>query len=203
MQQTDLESAVGRQSWDWLVDLAPRLNIIVEMIDEHDVPVFPVGSTPEAVAFRAMITTGEPAIRSAVSDVLHSKKPVFVSVGGVQVVCCGLNAEAVLLVARHVTSADSVEECRQDLESIGHWLTGAIEASLSQTSAISVEPYRIVSFRRILREATSRGSIRKVVGGFIEALSVWDDVRVRCYIAGAAGGFLHVRCSAGDAPVAG
>ena len=190
MQQTDLESAVSRQSWEWLVDLAPRLDIIIEMVDEHEVPVFPVGSTPDAAEFRTMLTTGEPTIRSAVSDVLQSKKPVFVSVESVQVVCCGLASGGVLLVGPALTGADSVEECRQDLESIGHWLTGAIEASLAQTSAISVEPYRIVSFRRILREATSRGSIRKVVGAFVEALSVWDDVRVRCYIAGAAGGFL-------------
>src|SRR4029434_466976 len=67
---------------------------------------------------------------------------------------------------------------------------GAIEASLAQTSSMSVESYRIVSFRRLLREATARGSIRKVVAAFVEALSVWDDVRVRCYIAGANGGYL-------------
>ena len=97
----------------------------------------------------------------------------------------------VLFVARSLTGGDSVDECRQDLESIGNWLTGAIEASLAQSSAISVESYRIVSFRRILREATSRGSIRKVVGAFVEALSVWDDVRVHCYIAGAGGGFFQ------------
>jgi len=188
MQQTDFESAASRQSWEWLVDLAPRLDIIIEMVDEHQAPVFPVGSAPEAEQFRTTLTSGEPTIRSAVSDVLESRKPVFVSVGSLQAVCCSLASGGVLFVARPNT--DSVEECRQDLEAIAHWLTGAIDATLAQTSAISVEPYRIVSFRRILREAAPRGSARKVVGAFVESLSVWDDVRARCYVAGANGGFV-------------
>ena len=77
----------------------------------------------------------------------------------------------------------------EDLESIGPWLTGAIDASLAQPNTVSAEGYRLVSFRRILREASSRGSLRQVIGAFIEALSVWDDVRVRAYVAGASGGF--------------
>jgi len=188
MQQTDFESAVSRQSWEWLVDLAPRLDIIIEMVDEHQAPVFPVGPAPEAVEFRTLLTSGEATIRSAMSDVLESRKPVFVSVERIQAVCCALASGGVLFIAR--PNADSVEECRQDLEAIAHWLTGAIDATLAQTTAISVEPYRIVSFRRILREATPRGSARKVIGAFVEALSVWDDVRARCYIAGVNGGFI-------------
>jgi hypothetical protein len=191
MQHTDLESAVSRQSWEWLVDLAPRLDIIIEMADSGGLPVFPVGSSHEAAAFRMLLTTGAPSLRAAIAEALPSKKPVFVSVDGIQAVCSGLAMGGVLFVARSLTGGDSVDECRQDLESIGNWLTGAIEASLAQSSAISVESYRIVSFRRILREATSRGSIRKVVGAFVEALSVWDDVRVHCYIAGAASGFFQ------------
>ena len=191
MQHTDLESAVSRQSWDWLVDLAPRLDIIIEMADSGGLPVFPVGSSREAAAFRMLLTTGAPSLRAAIAEALPSKKPVFVSVDGIQAVCSGLAMGGVLFVARSLTGGDSVDECRHDLESIGNWLTGAIEASLTQSSAISVESYRIVSFRRILREATSRGSIRKVVGAFVEALSVWDDVRVHCYIAGATGGFFQ------------
>lgn len=189
-QQTDLESAVNRQSWEWLLDLAPRLDIILEMVDEHQAPVFPVGSTPEAAEFRSRLTSGEATLRSAMSDVLESRKPVFVSLERTQAVCCALASGGVLFVGRAFTASDSVEECRQDLEAIAHWLTGAIDTTLAQTSAISVEPYRIVSFRRILREATSRGSARTVVGAFVEALSVWDDVRARCYVAGATEGFV-------------
>ena len=190
MQQTDLESAVSRQSWEWLVDLAPRLDIIVEMVDDHQSPVFPVGSTREAADFRTMLTSGEPTIRSAMSDVLESRKPVFVSIDRVQAVCRALASGGVLFVGRRIADSDSVEECRQDLEAIAHWLTSAIDATLAESSAISVEPYRIVSFRRILREATTRGSARKVIGAVVEALSVWDDVRARCYVAGATDGFV-------------
>ena len=57
-----------------------------------------------------------------------------------------------------------------------------------------------MSFRRILREATSRGSARKVIGAFVEALSVWDDVRARCYVAGANGGFLAYGASLAAPP---
>ena len=191
MQHTDLESAVTRQSWEWLADLAPRLDILVEMIDAEGAPAFPAGSSHDAATFRMMITAGEATIRAAIADVRGSKKRVFISVDSFQALCCGLTTGSVLLLARNLTGAESVAECRQDLESIGNWLTGAVEATLTQTTAISVEPYRIISFRRILREATSRGSIRKVIGAFVEALSVWDDVRVRCYIAGANGGLVE------------
>ncbi len=190
MQQTDLESAVSRQSWEWLVDLAPRLDIIVEMVDEHQSPVFPVGPTPEAAHFRTTLTSGEPTILSAMADVLESRKPVFVLIERVQAVCCALASGGVLFVGRAIADPDSVQDCRQDLHAIAHWLTSAIDATLAETSAISVEPYRIVSFRRILREATSRGSARKVIGAFVEALSVWDDVHARCYVAGATDGFV-------------
>ena len=190
MQHIDLESAVSRQSWEWLVDLAPRLDIVIEMVDSHGTPVFPVGSTADAAAFRALLTAPESSLQAAIADV-PSKKPAFLSIDSLQVVCCGLVSGGALCIARNLAGPDSVDECRQDLESIANWLASAVEASLAQSSSISVESYRIVSFRRILREATSRGSIRKVIGAFVEALSVWDDVRVRCYIAGASGGYLE------------
>ena len=200
MQHIDLESAVSRQSWEWLLDLAPRLDIIIEMVDSHGTPVFPVGSTADAAAFRALLTAPESALQAAIADV-PSKKPAFMTIDSLQVVCCGLDSGGALCLARNLASSpsvalaeggpDSVDECRQDLESIANWLASAVEASLAQSSSISVESYRIVSFRRILREATSRGSIRKVIGAFVEALSVWDDVRVRCYVAGASGGYLE------------
>ena len=54
-------------------------------------------------------------------------------------------------------------------ETFPAWLTGAIESSLGQPNTIGVEPYRILSFRRILRDATTRGSFRRVIGAFVEA----------------------------------
>jgi hypothetical protein len=189
-QHTDFESAVSRHSWEWLSDLAPRLEIIVEVVDGHGSPVFPAGPSHDAAELRAMLTSGDVTIQSAMKGVLESRKPVFISQGRVQAVCCALAGGGALFVGRGIDHSDSSEQCREDLETIAHWLTGAIDASLAPTSSISVEPYRIASFRRILREAISRGSARKVIGAFVEALSVWDDVRARCYVAGAAEGFV-------------
>ena len=118
-----------------------------------------------------------------------------------QAVCCGLATGGVLLVARHPDGrrfGGGVSSGPRLHRQLAHRRDRSESRTLA--NAISVEPYRIVSFRRILREATSRGSIRKVVGAFVEALSVWDDVRVHCYIAGAAGGFFQFGSPLTDVP---
>ena len=96
MQHIDLESAVSRQSWEWLFDLAPRLDIVIEMVDSHGVPVFPVGSTQDAAAFRTMLSAPEFSVQAALADV-RSKKLVFLSIESLQVVCCALATGGVLL----------------------------------------------------------------------------------------------------------
>jgi hypothetical protein len=202
MRRTGLEGAINRQSWEWLADLAPRLDIIVELLDAQGAPVIPAGSSHDAVSFRTLLTGGEAIIHAALSDVRGSNERVFIAVESFQALCCGLTAGSTLLLARNLTGAESVGECREDLESIGNWLTGAIEESLTQASSISLEPYRIISFRRILREAASRGSIRRVIGAFVEALSVWDDVRVRCYVTGANGGLVEAGSPLESPPLA-
>jgi hypothetical protein len=191
MQASDLDSTINRQSCEWLSEVALRLDVVIEVIDAHHVLVCPVGSTLEAAAIRRLLTSEEPSIRAALTEATRTKMPVPVGIEDMQAVCFGLAPGGMLLIARKVNGDESADECRHDLESIGLWLTGAIEASLRQPNAIGVEPYRIVSFRRILREATSRGSLRRVIGAFVEALSVWDDVRVGAYVAGANGGFLQ------------
>ena len=195
MQLLDLGSAVPRPSLDWLVELGVRLDLVIEVIDVYDAPICPVGSTRDAAAVRSMLTAGETSLRSAISAAVRSRTPVPAVVEGLQVVCFRLAAGGVLLRARRLSLDDSTADCLEDLESIGPWLTDAIDASLAQPNAISAEGYRIVSFRRILREAASRGSLRQVVGGFIEALSVWDDVRVRTYVGGASGGYFEYATS--------
>jgi outer membrane lipoprotein SlyB len=195
MQLLDLEGSVPRQSLDWLVELGGRLNVVIEVVDVYDAPVCPVGPTRDAAAVRTMLSSGDLSLRAAMSAAIRSKTPVPVAVESLQFVCFRLAAGGVLLLARTLSPDDSTEECLEDLESIGPWLTGAIDASLAQPNAVSAEGYRIVSFRRILREAASRGSLRNVAGAFIEALSVWDDVRVRAYVAGASGGFFEYASS--------
>ena len=121
MQHIDLDSAVSRQSWEWLFDLAPRLDIIVEVVDSHGAPVFPVGSTPEAAALRAALTAPDSSLQAAIADA-PSQKPVFFSIATLQAVCSGLAAGGALVVARNLTGAEPLEESRQDLESIANWL---------------------------------------------------------------------------------
>jgi hypothetical protein len=200
MQLLDLDSSAPRQSLDWLVELALRLNVVIEVIDVYDAPVCPVGSSREAAAVRTLVTSGDPALRSAIASAVRSRTSVSIVIEGMQFVCFRLAGGGVVLLARKLATEDSADECREDLESIGPWLTGAIDTALAQPNAVSAEGYRIVSFRRILREATSRGSLRQVIGAFIEAVSVWDDVRVRAYVAGASGGFFEYASSMSGHP---
>src|SRR5262245_60200866 len=190
MQPSDLESAVKRQSWEWLFDLPPRLNVAIEVIDAELVPVFPPGSTRAAAALRRILTSREPSLVSAISNALSSETPAGAEAEKLQLLCFRLSQGGVLVLARELPGNGSAADARQDLELVGAWLTGAIEASLTKPpNAISVETYRIASLQRILTEALPRGSVRKVVGAFVEALGVWDNVRVRVYAAGPRGGF--------------
>jgi hypothetical protein len=94
-------------------------------------------------------------------------------------------------LAGEVGGAHALED-RRDLERAAAWLTGAIETSLvGQPNSINPELYRLSSLKRILGDTGSPASARKVIGAFVEALSVWDGIRVRCYAAGADGGFFH------------
>src|SRR5688572_28939807 len=195
MQPFDLDSSGPRQSFDWLVEHAARLNVVIEVMDVYETPVRPVGATRDAAAVRTLLTNSEPSLRTAMAAAVRSRTPVSVTIEGLQIVCFRLAGGGVLLLGRRLESQESGDECREDLESIGPWMTGAIDASLAQPHTVSAEGFRIVSFRRILREASSRGSLRQVIGAFIEALSVWDDVRVRAYVAGASGGFFEYASS--------
>jgi len=191
MQVSDLDSAANRQACEWLGEVAQRLNLVIEVIDAHHVLLCPVGSTLEAANVRGRLTNGDSSLHSTMDDAMQSKMPLPLTIDDLQAVCFGLAPGGALLLARHAEHDESFEECRNDLESVGAWLTGAIESSLGQPSTVAVEPYRILSFRRILRDATTRGSFRRVIGAFVEALSVWDDVRVSAYVPAAADGFFQ------------
>jgi hypothetical protein len=190
MQPSDLESAVKRQSWEWLFDLPPRLNVAIEVIDAELVPVFPPGSTRAAAALRGILTSREPSLVSAISSALSSDTPAGAEADRLQILCFRLSQGGVLVLARELSGNGSAADARQDIELVGSWLTGVIEASLTKPpNAISVETYRIASLQRILTDAMPRGSVRKVIGAFVEALGVWDNVRLRVYAAGSRGGF--------------
>ena len=74
MQLIDLDSSVPRQSFDWLLELAVRLNVVIEVVDVYDAPVCPVGSTRDAAVVRTLVTNSEPALRSAKVSARRSRK---------------------------------------------------------------------------------------------------------------------------------
>lgn len=191
MQPPELEGPVNGQSWEWLFDLPRRLNVVVELIDDRQTPIFPLRATPAAETVRRFITEHEPALMAAVADALHSSPTSRVVVDGVQALCVRMAPLGVLLLACEPIDK-SADEGWRDLELVASWLVQAIEASITAPpNALSVELYRMASLSRILTDAVSRTSVRKVIGGFVEALGVWDDVRVDAYAPCATRGFFR------------
>jgi hypothetical protein len=186
-----LEAAVRPGSLDWVVDVSKRLDVIVELIDSRFESVLPMGTGPDAVEIRRRLSTREAGILAGISNVQRGAPTSPVSVEGFAAMVFGVGRGTTLLLAR-AAGTNSIAEHERDLELIGSWLAGALERSLNElTNGISIEPYRIVSLRRILNEAMSRGSVRSVIGAFVEAVGVWSATQVRVYAAGAYGGFLQ------------
>ena len=201
MQPSNLEHTANRRAWEWLFDVAQRLHVVVELTDDRQMPVFPAGSTPAAGTFRRMLATGEPALAAAMSEAMHSSGPISVTVNGYQALCRGMSHAGVLAIARELKDEASAEG--PELELIGAWLADAIAANLTKPpQAIAEEPYRITSLQRILANATARGSVRRVIGAFVEAIGVWDDVLIRVFAAGANGGYFQYVAPVG-APTSG
>jgi hypothetical protein len=115
--------------------------------------------------------------------------------------CFNVVPNRVLIVATEGGADSEASDDRlADLDAIGRWLVPAVQATLTQSShAIDVEGYRIASLRRILDEAAGRGTARTVIGAFIEALGVWDEVHVFGYAATIDGGFTRFASPRGAA----
>jgi hypothetical protein len=191
MQPSELEGPVNGQSWEWLFDLPRRLNVVVELIDDRQTPVFAARHTPAAETVRRFITEREPALMAAIADALHSSPTSRVVVDGFQALCVRMSTLGVLVLASEPIDK-SADEGWRDLELVASWLVQAIETSITApANSLSVELYRMASLHRILTEAVSRTSVRKVIGGFVEALGVWDDVRVDAYAPCATRGFFR------------
>ena len=190
MQPFDLERVVDRQKWGWLFDLSHRLNVLTEVVDGRLSPLFSPASSPAATSLRRMITY-EPPLRSMMSDAMQSGTPRTIAIDGFEVACFGLAPGGALVLAREIDNGGPAAIAR-DLDQIGSGLAGVLETALAAApDAISAEPYRIASLCRILNDATTRGSVRKVVGAFVEALGVWNRVQVHAYAGAASGGFVQ------------
>jgi hypothetical protein len=194
MHPFDLRTAINSQSWDWLFDLPHRLNVAIEIVDEQCLPMLPVGSGHTAAALRDLITAEASPLQSAISNTTQSS-PHAVAVDGTLCVCLALAPAGVLILARELREeSEQAEKHHQDLELIGSWLAGAVEANLaSEPSGAGAESHMIASLQRLLNEAVSRGSVRNVVSAFVETLAVWRDIDVYGYVAGTNGrSFLSV-----------
>lgn len=190
MRPFDLRTAINSQSWDWCFSLPQRLNVAMEIVDERCLPMLPVGSGHTAAALRRLITTEASPLQPAISNATPSS-PQAVAVDGTVCVCFALAPAGVLVLARELREGNEpAERIRQDLELIGSWLAGAIEANLaSEPNSAGAESHMIASLQRLLNEAVSRGSVRNVVSAFVETLAVWRDLEVYGYVAGASGQF--------------
>lgn len=191
MQPADLDAAPIGHAWEWLVDLPQRLQVVVELIDDRQTPLFSARSTPAAVAIRRLIEDRDPILMSAVAEALQSAPTSRVVVAGFHVLCVRLPVLGVLVLAIE-TISEWDDERWHDLEMVGSWIVNALETSLTASpGGPAVEPYRMASLQRMLTDAVARGSVRKVIGTFVEALGVWDEVRVDVYAASATNGFFR------------
>jgi hypothetical protein len=190
MQSFELQTAINAQSWEWLFDLPHRLNVAVEIVDEWCLPMLPAGSGDTAAALRHLVTTDESPLRSAILNTTPST-PQAIAVDGVLCLCFALGPAGVLVLARELTGgSEPAAKHRSDLELIGSWLAGAVEADLaSEPSGTGTESHMIASLQRLLDEAVSRGSVRHVVSAFVETLAVWRDIAVYGYVADTRGRF--------------
>ncbi len=191
MDDFDSEASPAVRSWEWLLDVPHRLGVAIEVVGPDLAPALPAAATPAAARLRLAIAEDE-TLRAALAAVMHARRSAPARVDGLQAMCFGLTSNAALTVARPIDDGQPVDEIRRDLEAIGSWLVDPIERALTKGSdAINVEPFRLASLRRILDEAASRGSARTVLGAFVEALGVWDEVRAFAYAATIDGRFLR------------
>jgi hypothetical protein len=195
MQPLERSIAVNPRSWEWLLEVSLRLDVIIEIVDEASGPLLTRGPGSGAADLRRLLTSGDPLATAALAEARVSNAPTEIPLAGFHALGFALSSGAVLVLARErnmVADPDQPAADRTDLEHAGAWLTGAIRTSLAaEPNAINPELYRLASLKRILGDTGSLPSARKVLGAFVEVLSVWDGVRVRCYAAGADGGFFH------------
>ncbi len=188
------ESTAGTSRPDWLLDLQHRLDVAVEVVDSDLVPVLAASPTSTATTLRQALSTDQ-SLRHVINTAISSRTSQRAVVDNLQAICFALPTAGALVVARDATSASSPDRQLCDLDAIGSWLREPMDTELTKRADdINVEPYRIASLRRILGEAAARGtggSVRTVLGAFVEALNVWDEVEGFGYVATVNGTFIR------------
>jgi hypothetical protein len=200
---SDYAAAVRHRSWEWLLELRRRLNVDVQLVDSRRVPLLPEPSE----AMRA--TLKRPELATAVKRSIQSKATEAVSLWPLQVSCVPIGgdrgergAQGALIIVRELTrTGESAEACQAELDTMGGWLKGAIEAHLaSEPSRVEAEEQRIASLHRVLERAAAAGSEHALLRVCADALAIWYDLEVRAYSEQLDGRFVLEVAPAGAAP---
>lgn len=183
--------AVRRQSWEWLLGLARRLGVNVELLDNEGYPLLPPTGQPEQPAVRRMLASNTAPVREAFAAALIGKGGESIAVDQQLLAFAPLatTPRCVLAVARPL--APGAPEQPRQLQGIAAWLGTAAEAQLRSPRADEHEVYeRISTLQRVLAEAAGSGREGDVVRAFAEALAIWEDIEVRGYVENVAGLFV-------------
>ncbi len=202
-----LQEAVGSQAWDWLAALAHELNIAVEIVDSQGAPCLPA-DTPQGTRVRAARLTEAPVMAEAKTlsaKVLRSGRHEQASMDTLDL--CAFRVQAsqavagVLVLARERgRTTRRTADAAPALESLGKWLTPAVEAQLRRAPNDEAEAFdRVASLHNLLHEAVDRGGEREVVTAFAEALFAWDGVEVSGYVEDIDGAFVLAVATPGSA----
>lgn len=189
------DAAVRSRSWEWLLALRRRLNIDLQIVGDTQAPLLGPAAAPLATNIEALLASGVPGLRLALSTAMRTRTPQAASVERVQTVCLPLTMGRVvggaLILARRNAEDVPPERARGDLELIGFWLSNAIEAHLALPPAVEGDLDRLSTLCRLLGDAAAHGSDRKIVAAFAETLAIWHDLEVYGYVETARGEFVR------------
>lgn len=186
-------TAVGQQRWEWLDEVARRLELAIEVVDARNVSVLASVPTAASDRTRELLRSMPGPLEEALSAARGASNPVPIDLDGIRGECTGVARGGVLLVAKTSTAQESARDAHEELQHVVAWLAQAVADGLGDGSqTISEEAYRVGSLERILNDAAASDSSRRVLGAFVESLRVWENVIVHVYAAAARSGFIHL-----------
>src|SRR5688572_9526972 len=119
------DTVVSSRSWEWLLALRRRLHIDLQIVDDAYAPLLGRPAAPIAVDIEAMLASGVPGLRTALSTALKTRTPQAASVERVQTLSLPLVMDRIgsgaLVLAKRLTENVSPERARGELELIGFW----------------------------------------------------------------------------------
>ncbi len=183
-------AAVRERSWEWLLTLCRRFNVSVDLqiVDSGNTLLLEQRAGGNlATDVWAILAAGDFGLQRALSTARRTKTPQYHQVEGVQVACFPLTlhraVSGALVLALHESAAEQHgDQTRNDLELVGSWLSAAVESHLTSSPGLQEALGRVSSFRRMLSNAASEGSDRRIVTVFAETMAVWHDLEVCGYV---------------------